>query len=218
MILEIIMTKHKSIKSRKQQSREIIIEDVLQIAREMMQKDGVGALSFSAIARELGIKPPSLYTYFDSKYAIYDALFRRGFTLFQQMMRGVDGDTIEETLINVFRTYMTFAHENPDLFQIMFERPIPDFVPSEESMAISLEALQEGQNRLSEILATNAIDTRMPAEQANDLIIAMMHGLTAMKMANHPDLPVGEGRFGSIIDQAAQIFITAWTQKSSDEE
>lgn len=209
------MTQHKTIKSRRQQSRERIIEDVLQIAREMMQKDGVGALSFSAIARELGIKPPSLYTYFDSKYAIYDALFRRGFLLFREMMQDVEGETFEEKLICALRTYMTFAHENPDLFQIMFQRPIPDFEPSEESMAVSLATLQESQAVIDEMFEAESIEPGIPANQAHDLIIAMMHGLTALKMANHPDLPIEEGRFGSIIEHAAKVFTTAWTTKNT---
>jgi AcrR family transcriptional regulator len=205
------MTKRRTIKTRKKQSREEIIEDILQIAREMMQKDGVGALSFNAIARELGIKPPSLYTYFESKYAIYDALFRRGFLILDGMIKKAEGDTFDEKLASIFRTYMTFAHENPDLFQIIFERPIPDFEPSNESMAISWKALEDSQRTLRDLLESEMIDPGFPLEQATDLIIAMMHGLTSMKMANHPDLLVGEGRFGVIIDHAAGIFARAWT-------
>ena len=39
---------------------------------------GVGALSLSTVAREMGIRPPSLYQYFPSRLAVYDELFRRG--------------------------------------------------------------------------------------------------------------------------------------------
>lgn len=204
------MANHPSIKKRRKQAREDIIEDILDIARDMMKRDGVGALSFNAIARELGIKPPSLYTYFDSKNAIYDALFKRGFLIFRDEIKLHEGKTFEQRLASVFRLYMTFAYDNPDLFQIMFQRPIPDFIPSSESMAISSQSLADAQNEIRDLFEVEEIDPAIPAEQALDLMIAMMHGLASLQLANHPDLSVGEGRFGQVIDQAAEIFLKAW--------
>lgn len=207
------MAKHTSIKNRRKQAREEIIEDILSIAREMMKQDGVGALSFNAIARELGIKPPSLYTYFDSKNAIYDALFKRGYIMFSEKIKQQHGETFDQRLKNVITIYMTFAYENPDLFQIMFQRPIPDFIPSEESMAVSSKSLSDSQAEIGELFEAEGINAGIPPEQALDLIIAMMHGLASMHMSNHPDLPVGEGRFGQVIDHAVKIFQTAWQVK-----
>jgi hypothetical protein len=53
----------------------------------------------------------------------------------------------------------------------------------------------------------------LPVPAAFDLSIALMHGLTALHMANEPHLPVGEGRFGSLIPDAAIMFIKAWPIK-----
>ena len=36
------------------------------------------AFSLHALAREVGIRQPSLYEYFDSKHALYDAMFADG--------------------------------------------------------------------------------------------------------------------------------------------
>lgn len=204
------MKKHTSIKKRRKQAREEIIEDILEIAREMMKRDGVGALSFNAIARKLGIKPPSLYTYFDSKNAIYDALFERGFTIFSEKIRNHRGTTFEQILADIFTIYMTFAYENPDLFQLMFQRPIPDFTPSEKSMAVSLKALSDAQKEIRELFEDEGINPGIPPEKALDIIIAMMHGLASLHMANHPKLPIGEGRFGQVIDHASKVFLKAW--------
>jgi len=204
------MAKYTTINNRRKQAREEIIEDILKIAREMMQKDGAGALSFNAIARKLGIKPPSLYTYFDSKNAIYDMLFQRGFILLDERMKDPEGETFDQKIASVFKIYMMFAYENPDMFQIMFHRPVPDFVPSDESMAISLRSLSDAQNAIREIFESEEINPGIPYDQALDIIISMMHGLASMHMANHPNLPVGEGRFGQVIDHAAKIFSQAW--------
>ena len=205
-----IMTQRKSIKKRRQQSKKEIIEDIIQIAREMMQSGGVGALSFNGIARELGIKPPSLYTYFDSKNAIYDAIFRRGFHLLDETIQQADGNTFDERLESIFRAYMTFARQNPDMFQIMFQRPIPDFVPSDESMAVSLQSLANAQSEIRTLFEDEGIDPAIPPEQALDILISMMHGLATMHLANHSELPVGEGRFGDIIAHSVNVFSKAW--------
>ncbi len=37
-----------------------------------------------------------------------------------------------------------------------------------------------------------------------------MHGITAQHMANEPELPVGEGRFGSLLPAALDLLKRAW--------
>jgi AcrR family transcriptional regulator len=198
--------------NRREQVREETIEKILSIAREEMQAEGVAALSLGTIARRLGMRPPSLYTYFDSKHAIYDALFRRGFLEFGRRMdeRPYQDGTLRENLESLMTTYMRFAQENQDLYQLMFQRPVPGFVPSEESMAVSLGQLNASKEQFAYLLEGEDNTLTIPFEEARDLVIAFEHGLTEMHLANNPDLPVGEGRFGQLIPQAVQILLDAW--------
>ena len=53
------------------------IREILDVAIEVMTAEGVAALSLSEVARRMGMRPPSLYQYFPSRMAIYDALFER---------------------------------------------------------------------------------------------------------------------------------------------
>lgn len=201
-----------TLQQRRRRQREEIIEDILTIARQMMRKEGVAALSFNAIARTLGIQPPSLYTYFESKNAIYDELFRRGFLEFGRWMdeRPDQDGPLLANLESVMRTYMRFAQENPDLYQLMFQRPVPDFVPSEASMAVSYAQVDASRSQFEKMLASEKLATTIPYEEARDLYIAFQHGLTELHLANNPDLPVGEGRFGKLIPLAVQMILTAW--------
>lgn len=201
-----------TMKQRRRRYRDEIVEDVLGIAREMMRSDGVAALSFNEIARRLGMQPPSLYHYFESKNAIYDELFRRGFEEFGRKMAerpGQDG-SLREQLRSAMETYMRFAQENPDLYQLMFQRPVPEFVPSETSMAASLAALGAARAQFAETLQSAELTLGVPLEQALDLVIAFEHGLTELHLANNPELPVGEGRFGKLIPQAVHLILDAW--------
>src|SRR5215217_3291235 len=63
---------------RRARRRQETIEEILAIAADVMTEEGVNGLSLSEVARRLGVKPPSIYKYFDSIMGIYDALFERG--------------------------------------------------------------------------------------------------------------------------------------------
>jgi AcrR family transcriptional regulator len=177
-----------------------------------MQRDGVAALSLGVIARRLGMRTPSLYTYFDSKNAIYDELFRRGFLEFGRYMdeRPHQDGPLRDNLRSAMSAYMRFAQENPDLYQLMFQRPVPGFVPSEESMAVSLRLLDTAHNQFVQIFQSGEIFTQLSFEEARDIYIALQHGLSELHLANNPDLPVGQGRFGKLIDQAVDFVLSAW--------
>jgi hypothetical protein len=55
-------------------------------------------------------------------------------------------------LTSAIYTYMRFAQENPDLYQLMFQRPVPDFMPSDESMAVSLAQLEAARQQLARVV------------------------------------------------------------------
>jgi AcrR family transcriptional regulator len=198
--------------TRRQQVHLNTVEQILSIAREEMRQNGVAALSLGTIARRLGMRTPSLYTYFDSKNGIYDELFRRGFLEFGRCMneRPFQDGSLRDNLKSALETYMRFAQENPDLYQIMFQRPVPDFVPSEGSMAVSLACLAEARSQFADVFSSSQLNTSLPLEEVLDLYLAMQHGLTELHLANNPDLEVGNGRFGKLISQAVDLFLAAW--------
>ena len=197
---------------RRRRNREEVENAILDISRGIMREHGAAALNLNEVARQLGMKTPSLYEYFPNKMAIYDALFRLGFGLFgERMSDAVRQDLpIWERFGAAIESYMAFAQENPELYQIMFERPVPGFEPSEASMQESLATLHRASTALTQAIEAAEIEPGLPLEQARDLRIAMMHGLTALHMANEPQLPVGSGRFGSLIPAAVNLFRLAW--------
>ena len=109
-----------------------------------------------------------------------------------------------------FEAYMTFAKQNPDLFQLCFERPVPGFVPSAESLQVSFGLLKDTYRHAAQLI--ESMDTDLSPEQMVDLVIAFMHGLTSLHMANEPQLPLGQGRFGSLIPAAMSVLSKAWSK------
>jgi AcrR family transcriptional regulator len=197
---------------RKQRNREQMQRAILEAARAVMREQGVAALNLREVARRVKVQAPSLYAYYPSKMALYDALFLLGIRIFRSYWDPIAlrQHSFRETLRVCLEAYMRFAQEHPDLYQLCFECPVPGFVPSEESMAESRDGLEQFDAALVQAITTGRITPAVPPNQARDLIIAMMHGLTSQHMANEPGLPVGTGRYGGLIPAAIALFQAAW--------
>jgi hypothetical protein len=85
-------------------------------------------------------------------------------------------------------------------------------------MSVSLATLARGREQLRDIIASGEIRVDLPLEHASDLCISMIHGLTELHLANNPELPVGEGRFGQLIEPAVQLFLDAWDKSKPQGE
>src|SRR5688572_26702972 len=130
---------------RRRRNREEVVTSILNAARAVMLAEGVGALNLQEVARRVGMRAPSLYEYFPGgKSALYDAIFRLGTELFAERIQHameLSSDPWEQ-LGAAMEAYMTFATEHPELYQLVFERPVPGFVPSAESLEASRAVLE----------------------------------------------------------------------------
>jgi AcrR family transcriptional regulator len=191
--------------TRRQRKRAATIQSILEAARAIMREEGVAALSMHELARRMDMRAPSLYNYFSGKMDIYDALFRLGFSLWDEVTTEAAKSStgFRDEIRNIIEGYMSFALENPELYQLCFERPVPGFVPSQESLDQSFSILKRSYSRVE--YYRGELSTDLTNEQIANLVIAVSHGLTAMHLANEPHLPLGQGRFGSLIPVALSM-------------
>jgi AcrR family transcriptional regulator len=198
----------EKVADRRRRNRAEVVDAILAAGRAVMREQGVAALNLNEVARRVGMRTPSLYGYFDGKMALYDALFALGARLFRRRVDELAARALppSQQLRAGLELYMGFALEQPELYQLVFERPVPGFVPSEAALAESLAALAATARMVEGLIAAGAMAPGLPVEQARDLLIAVTHGLTALHLANEPHLPIGTGRFGSLIPAAAALF------------
>lgn len=198
---------------RRRQQREAMIDAILDAACQVMRENGVAALNMQEVARRVGMRAPSLYNYFPSMMAIYEAVFARGMRMFRERMERLseqhDAADWEAHEVGL-RHYMEFAKQRPELFQLLFERPVPGFVPSEEGLDEGRKLIEAANGIVARAIDSGLIDSGLTPAQTRDLFLALMHGITALHMANEPELPIGEGRFGSLIPAAMDLLKKAW--------
>jgi len=152
---------------------------IVACAWTLAREHGVAGVSLHALAREVGIRQPSLYEYFDSKNALYDAMFADGN---RQLIERLDTvrfsaqprDAVKQWLA----AFTRFGGEDPARYQLLFQRPIPGFTPSPESYALAEEAL----GRLVTLMRAAGVT----GQGDIDCIVAMTAGLMDAQLSNDP--------------------------------
>src|SRR5258706_10268428 len=125
---------------RRSRRRLETIEEILDIAETLMTEEGVNGLSLSEVARRLGVQPPSLYKYFPSLMAVYEALFERGQRVLCEHVLAVMAATPPglPALVAGLEASVRWGLEHQAVAQLMVQRPVPSFTPSEQAMAPAL--------------------------------------------------------------------------------
>lgn len=191
-------------RDRRQERREATKNEILEAAWDMAREGGLASLSLRDLARRVGMSAPSLYGYFDSKMAIYDAMFGQGAQQYLEYARNRprSGDPLEELQLGM-RNFVAFCTEDPVRYQLLFQRPIPGFEPSPESYAPSIEGLALVRQQLA--------DAGLTDQKALDLLTAIGNGLADQQISNDP----GGDRWTRLVDDAMEMLFDHMTKKAT---
>jgi AcrR family transcriptional regulator len=195
---------------RRTRRRQETIGEILDVAIELMDAEGVAALSLSAVARRLGMQPPSLYQYFPSKMAIYDALFQRGSELQRDVYRtalanATTEDPLEHNLIAA-TAFSRWCLENPVYTQLLFWRTTPGFEPSPEAYAPAQETLEDLRKHLQATADAGYLHPDAASDEGIALFTSLTAGLLSQQMANEPDASFEDGRFVRMLPTVLDMF------------
>lgn len=197
---------------RRARRRQETIEEILDIAAAVMQEEGVNALSIAEVARRLGVQPPSIYKYFDSLLAIYDALFRRGQHEHLDVMRTamVAAEPGLPALQAGLEASGRWGLANPAVAQLLFWRPVPSFEASAEAMEPSVEMVDLQRQALHDAVAAGHLGAEADSEEGLHLVAILVSGLFSQAMANEPGVPWGQGRFTSAFPRLMALLPVAF--------
>lgn len=187
------------ISDRRTRRRQETVDEIVAAAWEQVRERGLAGLSMRDLGARVGMRAQSLYSYFASKHEIYDAMFLQGNEAFLAWMRDdVDLGTGDEGRIAAVRRaahrFFEFCVRDPVRYQLLFQRTIPGFVPSERSYAVAQAAYEMTVDRLRAV----GID-----QSGVDLWTAMNAGLVAQQLSNEP----GGHRWSVLIDRAVDMLL-----------
>lgn len=193
--------------------RAAVIDEALGHALALMTTEGVGALTVSEVARRMGIRGPSLYKYFPSLHAMYDALFARALAdqqsavtaAFEGLPRGVP--RIRAGAAAVVR----WAVGHPAQAQLLFWRPVPGFEPSPEAFAPSVQDMADVRAEFAEAVRLGQLAPSADSDEAVALYTVVLSGLISQQLANQPGVGFADGRFSRLTGTAIEMFLSAHT-------
>lgn len=193
------MTTHPAVaRDRRGERHQATRREILDAAWENVRRRGVGDLSLREVADAVGMRAPSLYVYFPSKRAVYDAMFADGNRELLQVVQAAD--CMPADPMTRFRAvtlaFFDASVADPARHQLLFERPVPGFVPSAESYAAAVEMLELTRTALTQLGVTRP--------DAVDLYTALMSGLMSQQIANDP----GGDRWRRLVDETMDMFFT----------
>lgn len=169
--------------------------EILQACWDLAAQHGLAGFTLRQVAAAVGIRAPSLYSYFAAKNDMYDAMFRQGAEAFETAMKAIPRyATPRNRMRAAARGYLAFCVADPVRHQLLFQRTLPDFEPSAEAYAPAVATYQYMREAFAEIGVTRQRDL--------DLWTALLAGLAAQQLANEP---AGD-RWTRLANQAADMF------------
>jgi AcrR family transcriptional regulator len=185
--------------ARRQSARDAIVDAAWKLVRD----EGLAALSLRDLAKRAGITTPTVYAYFDSKHAIYDAMFGQAATDFaDRISRPYDSEDPREVLAGGAHRFVEFCTSDIARYQLLFQRTIPGFEPTPDAFAPAVRALDALRERLA---LAGVTDPRHV-----DMWTAWLTGLVDQQISNDP----GGDRWVHLIDDFVTMFF-AYCQPDS---
>jgi AcrR family transcriptional regulator len=179
---------------RRQATRQEIVDAAWALAREK----GLADFTLREVADRVGMRAPSLYGHVASKHAIYDLMFGQAWSEYAEGMRAVEA-RLPADLAGTLRAYgehfVSFALTDPVRNQLMNQRTIPGFEPSEEMYAPAVAVLES----LAEHLAERGVSD----QEDIDLMVALVGGLADSQLANDP----GGDRWTRLLPRAIDMLV-----------
>ncbi|WP_285704946.1 TetR/AcrR family transcriptional regulator [Microtetraspora sp. NBRC 16547] len=191
------------IRDRRAERHERTKAEILEAAWDIARAAGLAGLTLRDVAHRVGMRPPSMYSYFDSKNAVYDAMYAQGCREFLDRVTrlALTGDALRD-LKTGSRMFVEFCVEDPARYQLMFQRTIPGFEPSAESYALAVQALRTMGSHLAKI--------GIAAPEALDMVTALTTGLADQQISNDP----GGDRWLKLVDEAMEMFFAHMSNRT----
>lgn len=188
--------------SRRERLRRELIDEIVETGRRQLEVGGISAVSWRAIAREIGMNPASLYTYFDGVEELYTHILLRCFQRLADAVTdaahtaGPDGP--RERLLACAQAFRRWALDHPREFNLIYTDQIPGYAAPADgpTLTAALAVEQPFADAIAELLGlAGTVDLRDgsgPGEDRTDELAeriyalrALLHGFVSLEVNHH---------------------------------
>jgi AcrR family transcriptional regulator len=173
---------------------------ILEAAREIVIRDGFGALSIRKLAEKIGYTPGNIYLYFAGRDEIAREICRQSYAeilaAIEQAARVKDP---MERLKALLKSYADFAEARPETYKLAFMQD-PQFnevmfrqTAIDEESGAGHQAFRLIVDALGELKKTGKIDKHASTRQLAEVLWAGVHGVVSLKLI-YPAFPATSTR------------------------
>lgn len=166
-------------------SQDLLRRNVVEAAGHVLMTEGPEALTVRRIAQALNCSTKIIYTMFDGKDGLANALYLEGCTRLGQAMSIVAPATTPPDYVQeLARAYWRFALAHPSDYGVLFGGAIPRFQPSISSKQMLGQALRAVASILHTYMAQGLLPAQDPVRLAR-AIWAPLHGVVSLHLLGH---------------------------------
>jgi AcrR family transcriptional regulator len=189
--------------------QEALRTTLLDVAADLLDAEGPGALTMRRIAAEAGCSTTVLYRMFGAKEGIADALYREGFARLEWRLNAVPvDDDPAEYLAAIGRAYRENAMVEHNLYAVMHGQAIPGFVPDEDARAVARASLDVLREAVRTCVAAGVFRADADVDEITDTLWAAAHGVISLERGGHFPNGLGEQRYRVLTGAAVAAFLT----------
>jgi AcrR family transcriptional regulator len=167
--------------------------DLIAAGAELLAQEGPAGLSVRAVADAVDVTTSAIYALFGSKAELVRAMYLTGFASLRDHLDAVPAtDDPWLDVLELGLAYRASAVAEPHLYEVMFGRPIPEFVPSADDVSLASGTLDHLRRAITRAAEETGLPAGMDVEAATVTLWARVHGLAALELAG----ALGEGGAG----------------------
>lgn len=184
---------------RRTRQRAQLVDEIKSIARRQLETGGRAGVSWRGIAREVGLDPASLYTYFDNLDDLFTALLIDSYHSLADAVAAAEASTRRRTararLHDLAGAYRDWALAHPSQYNLLFTDQIPGYAapPDGPTVAAQIAVFDPFRRALDDELGTAfSTSPTLTATQERDLLglFGLLHGLVTLEVNHHLDWTV----------------------------
>ena len=179
------------VETRRERQRRELIDDILTSARHQLDAGGRTAVSLRAIARDVGLSPASMYTYFSSLDDVFTELIVESFSSLAAALEAAraSADDPLDRLLAVADTYRSWAHDNTAQFNLVFTDQLGGYQAPSGGRTVDAETsvVKPILVSIGEVLGVTGLATALDAAEHEQLtgIYGLIHGLVMLDVNGH---------------------------------
>jgi len=169
---------------------------VLQKATDIIDEKGLDELSLSLLAKELQIRPPSLYNHVNSLSQLKQVLAIHGLKkLYQYMLHAAIGKSGDDAIHTISEAYVQFVRAHPGLYDATTRFPNPEDPELQHHQQVIVDLVIQ-------VLAFYDLQEEMAIHMVRGLR-SILHGFTSIEQMGGFGIPLD-------IDQSFSILINTF--------